>query len=129
MTYDNWKSTDPAMEREGRILDSLDTLISNLGDIWEGWGLELVIDTPDLSKQEWIDRAYDYMIDDTLDTDIATMLMETWIEGMEGNGPYEMDPKTYRALTPVRRAHWRIERLAIQINDMKRSIIKAKEEV
>ena len=128
MTYDTWKCTDPEMEREGRVGDALDRLISNLGDIFEGWGLEPVTDTPDLSKQEWIDQVYDHMLDDRSDVDIATVMMETWIEGMEGNGPYEMDPKTYRALTPTKRAFWRIEMLAIWLNDMKRLEIKAREE-
>lgn len=122
-TYDSWKACDPEMEREGRVGDALDRLISNLGDIFEGWGLEPVTDTPDLSKQDWIDRAYDHMIFDLADVEIATVMMEAWIESQEGDhGPWVMDLKAYRDLGPEGRSAWRLNMLIVRINDLTKSL-------
>jgi hypothetical protein len=122
MTYDTWKACDPTMEREGRVGDALDRLISALGDIWTAWGLEPIIDTPDLSKQEWIDQVYDHMLDDRSDEWIAEMVMEAWIEEKEGDhGPWVMDVKTYRDLEPSGRSAWRIAMLKVKFTEGRKS--------
>ena len=121
MSYDNWKSYDPAMERAGRTGDALDILVSDVSDVWESWGLELSIDTPDLCKPKWSDQVYDYLIDDKDAEYIASLMMEAWIEDQEGDhGPWEMDEKKYRQMSGLERWAWRIRMSAIKISDEKR---------
>ena len=127
MNYDAWKSYDPAMEQAGRTGDALDQLISDVSDIWESWGLELSVDTPDLCESEWSDQVYDYLIDDKDAEYIASLMMEAWIEDQEGDhGPWEMDEKKYRQMSGLERWAWRIRMLTIKLNEFNREMKKWK---
>ena len=125
MNYDAWKTIDKEMERAGRTGDALDQLISDVSDIWESWGLELSVDTPDLCESEWSDRAYDYLIDDKDAEYIASLMLETWIEKQEGDhGPWEMDGERYREMSGLERWAWRIRMLTIKLSDFNREMKK-----
>jgi len=112
MNYDNWKATDPVLERAGAIEEAVDNQVEAIGDIWQSWGLTLVIDTPDLGDDEWRDQVHDMFLDG-LDGPrspewIAEVLMETYIEQVEEPGPYTMTVKHYREIRGARRSAWRV---------------------
>lgn len=110
MTYDTWKCTDPEMERVGRLEMSIDNVVQAIGKIWMSWGLEPSIDTPDLDTDEMRGVLQDKMEDEEQPGAwTAEILMETYIEDIEGDGPYLMTVENYRKLIPAARELWRKE--------------------
>lgn len=109
MNYDNWKSTDPIMERAGACEEYLDNQIEAIDLIWRSWGLTPMVDTPDLGADEWRDQVHDYSIDGDRPTLlVAEILLETHLEQIEDPGPYVMTVRAYREMGPVLRKQWRV---------------------
>lgn len=72
-TYDTWKSTDPALERAGRIEEALDKYEAQ---VWHE-----VLRLAERRYEGYRDELYDQMIDDVSVEDAAQIFVEGFADG------------------------------------------------
>ena len=108
MRYDQWKTTDPAMERAGRLEDALDRLVSDIEREWTDMGL-FPGEVPEI---EMADFDADALADEETEGGNgnarmrAEIELETWFESLEGNGPYEMTVTKWVEMDRLSRKSW-----------------------
>ncbi len=79
MTYDSWKTTDPAMEQAGRAEEALDQYEQDVHHALTRYAVWAALEFTDEASgimQSHRDRLFDWMNDNVLPADAALLIIE-----------------------------------------------------